>query len=60
MRRWPRYPCSGNFRLDESKSPQRHRSYATWDFDDSDWATINIGQAYEDQGYAGYDGVGLV
>ena len=49
-------PMQWKFRLDESKSPQRHRSYATSDFDDSDWATINIGQAYEDQGYAGYDG----
>ncbi len=49
-------PMQWKFRLDESKSPQRHRSYATSDFDDSDWATINIGQAYEDQGYTGYDG----
>ena len=48
-------PVQWKFRLDESKQPQRHR-YATLDFDDSDWATINIGQAYEDQGYAGYDG----
>ena len=48
-------PMQWKFRLDESTHPQRHR-YATIDFDDSDWATINIGQAYEDQGYAGYDG----
>ena len=48
-------PIQWKFRLDESEHPQRHR-YATLDFDDSDWATINIGQAYEDQGYAGYDG----
>lgn len=48
-------PIQWKFRLDESTHPQRHR-YATLDFDDSDWATINIGQAYEDQGYAGYDG----
>ena len=25
------------------------------DFDDSHWAAINIGQAWEDQGYVGYD-----
>ena len=48
-------PIQWKFRLDESTHPQRHR-YATLDFDDSDWATINIGQGYEDQGYAGYDG----
>ena len=48
-------PIQWKFRLDESEHPQRHR-YATLDLDDSDWATINIGQAYEDQGYAGYDG----
>ena len=48
-------PMQWKFRLDESEHPQRHR-YATLDLDDSDWATINIGQAYEDQGYAGYDG----
>ena len=48
-------PIQWKFRLDERAHPQRHR-YASLDFDDSDWATINIGQAYEDQGYAGYDG----
>ena len=48
-------PIQWKFRLDESTHPQRHR-YATLDFDDSDWDTIDIGQAYEDQGYAGYDG----
>ena len=48
-------PIQWKFSLDESAHPQRHR-YTTLDFDDSDWATINIGQAYEDQGYAGYDG----
>ncbi len=49
-------PMQWKFRLDESEHPQRHRAYATLDFDDADWATINIGQAYEDQGYTGYDG----
>lgn len=50
-------PMQWKFRLEaDGSSPQQHRDYATLDFDDSDWATINIGQAYEDQGYAGYDG----
>ena len=50
-------PIQWKFRLEVDGSyPQRHRDYSTLDFDDSDWATINIGQAYEDQGYAGYDG----
>lgn len=50
-------PMQWKFRLEADGSyPQRHRAYSTLDFDDADWATINIGQAYEDQGYAGYDG----
>ncbi len=48
-------PVQWKFRLDESTYAQRHRTYAAPDFDDSDWATINIGQAWEDQGYDGYD-----
>lgn len=48
-------PVQWKFRLDESKHSQRHRSYAASDFDDSDWDTIDIGQAWEDQGYGGYD-----
>ncbi len=48
-------PVQWKFRLNESEYPQRHRAYAAPDFDDSDWDTIDIGQAWEDQGYAGYD-----
>ena len=48
-------PVQWKFRLDESEHPQQHRTYAAPDFDDSDWATIDIGQAWEDQGYEGYD-----
>ena len=48
-------PVHWKFRLNESKYPQQHRTYAALDFDDSDWDTIDIGQAWEDQGYRGYD-----
>ena len=48
-------PMQWKFRLDESEHPQQHRTYTAPDFDDSDWATIDIGQAWEDQGYEGYD-----
>ena len=48
-------PVQWKFRQDESDHPQQHRTYAAPDFDDSDWATIDIGQAWEDQGYRGYD-----
>ena len=49
-------PWQWKFRLEVDRwYPQRHRDYATLDFDDSEWATINIGRAWEDQGYAGYD-----
>ena len=36
-------PTKWEFRLDEG-------------FDDSEWADISIGQAWEAQGYAGYNG----
>ena len=49
-------PMQWKFRLEVDRAyPQRHRDYATLDYDDSDWATIDIGRAWEDQGYAGYD-----
>ena len=48
-------PMQWKFRQDESDHPQQYRTYAAPDFDDSDWATIDIGQAWEDQGYRGYD-----
>ena len=48
-------PMQWKFRLEvDGLYPQRH-AYAAPDFDDSEWATINIGRAWEDQGYAGYD-----
>ena len=53
-------PMQWKFRLDESERPQRHRTYAAPDFDDSDWATIDIGQAWEDQGYRRLRRGGLV
>ena len=48
-------PMQWKFRLDESEHPQRHHAYAAPDFDDADWDTIDIGRAWEDQGYGGYD-----
>ena len=48
-------PMQWKFRLEvDGLYPQRH-AYAAPDFDDSEWATIDIGRAWEDQGYAGYD-----
>ena len=48
-------PMQWKFRLEvDGLHPQRH-AYAAPDFDDSEWATIDIGRAWEDQGYAGYD-----
>ena len=47
-------PLHWKFRLEvDGPHPQRH--YSAPDFDDTDWATISIGRAWEDQGYAGYD-----
>ena len=49
-------PMKWKFCLDVGGlNPQRHREYANPDFDDSEWADISIGQAWEDQGYAEYD-----
>ena len=49
-------PMQWKFRLEvDGVPPQRHRDYATLDYDDSEWAAIDIGRAWEDQGYAGYD-----
>ena len=49
-------PIQWKFHLEvDGVSPQRHRDYATLDYDDSEWAAIDIGRAWEDQGYAGYD-----
>ena len=43
-----------------SAAPLRHSGlrrfeYANPDFDDSEWADISIGQAWENQGYVQYD-----
>ena len=50
-------PTQWKFRLDERRlNPQRDREYAAPGLDDSAWADIKIGQAWEAQGYAGYNG----
>ena len=49
-------PMQWKFRLQvDGTYPQRQGDYSTLDYDDSDWASIRIGQAWEDQGYAGYN-----
>ena len=49
-------PMEWKFRLQvDGTYPQRQGDYSTLDYDDSDWASIRIGQAWEDQGYAGYN-----
>ena len=49
-------PMQWKFCLDVGGlDPQRHREYANPDFDDSEWADISIGQAWENQGYVQYD-----
>jgi len=48
-------PMQWKFRLAVDGFPHHHHHYATPDFDDSEWADIDIGRAWEDQGYAGYD-----
>ena len=54
-------PTQWKFRLDERLDERRlnpllDREYAAPGFDDSEWADISIGQAWEAQGYAGYNG----
>ena len=54
-------PTQWKFRLDERLDERRlnpllDREYAAPGFDDSEWADISIGQAWESQGYAGYNG----
>ena len=54
-------PTQWKFRLDERLDERRlnpllDREYATPGFDDSEWANVSIGQAWEAQGYAGYNG----
>ena len=49
-------PMQWKFCLDVGGlDPQRHHEYANPDFDDSEWADISIGQAWENQGYVQYD-----
>jgi beta-galactosidase/beta-glucuronidase len=44
------------FTLDFGTSTSRqYADYSKVNFDDSKWAEIEIGQAWEDQGYDGYD-----
>ena len=48
-------PLHWKFHLEvDDPHPQRH-AYSAPGFDDTDWSTISIGRAWEDQGYAGYD-----
>ena len=48
-------PLHWKFRLEvDGLHPQRH-AYSAPEFEDTDWSTISIGRAWEDQGYAGYD-----
>ena len=54
-------PTQWKFRLDERLDERRlnpllDREYAVPGFDDSEWANVSIGQAWEAQGYAGYNG----
>ena len=50
-------PTQWKFRLDERRlNLRRDREYAAPGLDDSEWADIKIGQAWEAQGYAGYNG----
>jgi len=54
-------PTQWKFRLDERLDERRlnpllDREYAAPGFDDSEWANVSIGQAWEAQGYAGYNG----
>ena len=54
-------PTQWKFRLDERLDERRlnpllDREYAAPGFDDAEWADIKIGQAWEAQGYAGYNG----
>ena len=54
-------PTQWKFRLDERLDERRlnpllDREYAAPGFDDSAWADIKIGRAWEAQGYAGYNG----
>ena len=49
-------PTQWKFRLDERRNPRSDHGYAALGFDDSEWAAIKIGQAWEAQGYAGYNG----
>ena len=54
-------PTQWKFRLDERLDERRlnpllDREYAAPGFDDSEWANVSIGQAWESQGYAGYNG----
>ena len=49
-------PLRWKFAVDYgSASARKERKWYTKDFDDSKWSDIMIGQAWEDQGYEGYD-----
>ena len=50
-------PRSWRFRADDEgvTSPEMYADFVSADFDHGGWAEINVGQAWEDQGFDGYD-----
>ena len=49
-------PAKWKFTLDNgAPTSEQYREYPKVGFDDSHWDEIEIGRAWEDQGYAGYD-----
>ena len=57
-------PTKWEFHLDADRKsmerPSRFHEYAPANFDDAEWANIEIGRPWADQGYADYEGGGLV
>ena len=52
-------PLQWSFMVDLSRDAiHAHKEYTEAKFDDSSWSKLNIGQAWEDQGYANFDGGG--
>ena len=50
-------PRRWRFRADDegANTPELNADFVSADFDHGGWAEINVGQAWEDQGYDGYD-----
>jgi len=50
-------PMKWKFKLDFAQGkPREDNQYIEADYDDGAWTEINIGQAWEDQGFGNYDG----